>query len=177
MATSVNLETLFSDIAPVQTAFVVTEHGTGVAKVVRYVSFALKEDAEGCYTEVEEEGLSMAGRKICVQWADKRKGKEEGASAEEKESPLRRRKSRLRQPGPRTPKTLLSLLDSGTQDPDLCRTLVPTPYALAGFADSPTRQEAAGWNFRQFGGAPLAKILPGQSPSPSLFPSPVGRLS
>ncbi|KAJ2930582.1 hypothetical protein H1R20_g6499, partial [Candolleomyces eurysporus] len=35
-ATSVDLETLFSDIAPVRTAFVVTKHGTGVSKGVGY---------------------------------------------------------------------------------------------------------------------------------------------
>ncbi|KAJ2923487.1 hypothetical protein H1R20_g13605, partial [Candolleomyces eurysporus] len=103
-ATSVDLETLFSDIAPVRTAFVVTEHGTGVSKGVGYVSFALKEDAEGCYSKVEEEGLSIAGRKIRVQWADKRKRKEEGASEEKKEV-----KSRPRQPGPRTPNDPLAV--------------------------------------------------------------------
>lgn len=71
-ATSVDLETLFSDIAPVRTAFVVTEQGTGVSKGVGYVSFAMKEDAEMCFKQVSEEGLSIAGRKIRVQWADKK---------------------------------------------------------------------------------------------------------
>ncbi|KAJ2914719.1 hypothetical protein MD484_g5700, partial [Candolleomyces efflorescens] len=97
-ATSVDLETLFSDIAPVRTAFVVTEQGTGTSKGVGYVSFALKEDAESCYATVSEEGLSIAGRKIRVQWADKRKRKEEGNAEEKKEI-----KSRPRQPVSRAP--------------------------------------------------------------------------
>jgi nucleolar protein 4 len=50
----------------------VTEHGIGVSKGVGYVSFSLKEDAESCYTNVSEEGLTIAGRKIRVEWADKR---------------------------------------------------------------------------------------------------------
>ncbi|KAH6909904.1 hypothetical protein BKA70DRAFT_1275304, partial [Coprinopsis sp. MPI-PUGE-AT-0042] len=51
----------FSDIAPVRTAFVVTEQGTGVSKGVGYVSFALKEDAE-----------IWLGRAVRAQWADKK---------------------------------------------------------------------------------------------------------
>ena len=50
-ATSVDLQTLFSDIAPVRTAFVVTEHGTGMSKAVGYVSFAIKEDAQPASTK------------------------------------------------------------------------------------------------------------------------------
>ena len=53
-------------------AFVVTEHGISISKGVGYVSFALKEDAKSCYTKVLEEGLSGAGRRIRVQWADKK---------------------------------------------------------------------------------------------------------
>ena len=71
-ATSVDLETLFSDIAPVRTAFIVTEQGSGVSKGVGYVSFALKEDAEMCFKQVSEEGLAIVGRKVRVQWADKK---------------------------------------------------------------------------------------------------------
>jgi nucleolar protein 4 len=116
-ATSVDLETLFSDIAPVRTAFVVTEQGSGVSKGVGYVSFALKEDAETCFKQVSEEGLAIAGRKIRVQWADKKvrsgifpvylacidafpiqKRKEEGSTVEKKEI-----KSRPREPVTRIP--------------------------------------------------------------------------
>ena len=69
-ATSVDLQTLFSDIAPVRSAFVVTEHGTGVSKGVGYVSFALKEDAEAGFETISESGIELAGRKLRVQWAE-----------------------------------------------------------------------------------------------------------
>ena len=53
-------------------AFVVTEHGTGVSKGVGYVSFALKEDAESVFEKVATEGVALVGRKLRVQWADKK---------------------------------------------------------------------------------------------------------
>ncbi|KAF8992929.1 hypothetical protein BDQ17DRAFT_1368895 [Cyathus striatus] len=71
-ATSVDLQTLFSDYAPVRSAFVVTEQGTGVSKGVGYVSFAIKEDAESVLTKISEDGLLLAGRKLRVQFADKK---------------------------------------------------------------------------------------------------------
>ncbi len=69
-ATSVDIQTLFSDIAPVRSAFVVLEQGTGVSKGVGYVSFALREDAESALETIERDGLSLVGRKLRVQWAD-----------------------------------------------------------------------------------------------------------
>src|SRR5260221_1767913 len=69
-ATSVDLQTLFSDIAPVRSAFVDTEHGTGVSKGVGYVSFALK-DAEAGFETISKSGIELAGRKLRVQWAEK----------------------------------------------------------------------------------------------------------
>ena len=69
-ATSVDLQTLFSDIAPVRTAFVVTEHGTGVSKGVGYVSFAIKEDAQSAFDKIAKEGINLVGRSLRVQWAD-----------------------------------------------------------------------------------------------------------
>jgi nucleolar protein 4 len=69
-ATSVDLQTLFSDLAPVRTAFVVTEQGTGVSKGVGYVSFAAKEDAQGAFEQVQKEGLKITGRNLRVAWAD-----------------------------------------------------------------------------------------------------------
>jgi nucleolar protein 4 len=69
-ATSVDLQTLFSDIAPVRSAFVVTEHGTGVSKGVGYVSFALKEDAETAFESISQSGIDLVGRKLRVQWAE-----------------------------------------------------------------------------------------------------------
>ena len=69
-ATSVDLQTLFSDIAPVRSAFVVLEHGTGVSKGVGYVSFAIKEDAQTVFDNLSKEGLNLVGRKLRVQWAE-----------------------------------------------------------------------------------------------------------
>lgn len=71
-ATSVDLETLFSDIAPVKSAFVVTEQGTGVSKGVGYVVFALKEDAESAFESISKNGIELVGRKLRVQWADQK---------------------------------------------------------------------------------------------------------
>ena len=59
--TSVNLQTLFSDIAPVRSAFVVTEKGTGLSKGVGYVAFALKEDAETAFENISKNGISLVG--------------------------------------------------------------------------------------------------------------------
>ncbi|KAG6901600.1 hypothetical protein C0995_010161 [Termitomyces sp. Mi166 len=71
-ATSVDLQTLFSDIAPVRSAFVVTEHGSGVSKGVGYVSFAIKEDAQMAYDAITKDGLSLVGRNLRIEWADKK---------------------------------------------------------------------------------------------------------
>lgn len=64
------MQTLFSDIAPVRNAFVVTEQGTGVSKGVGYVSFAIKEDAQLALDKISSEGLTIDGRSIRVQRAD-----------------------------------------------------------------------------------------------------------
>lgn len=70
-ATSTDLNTLFSDIGPVRSAFVVLEHATGSSKGVGYVSFAIREDAQAAFDKVNEsgEGLVLDGRKLRVQWA------------------------------------------------------------------------------------------------------------
>ena len=68
-ATSVDLQTLFSDIAPVRSAFVVTEHGTGVSKGVGYVSFSIREDAQAAYEKISKEGITLVGRNLRVDWA------------------------------------------------------------------------------------------------------------
>ena len=72
-ATSTDLKTLFSDIAPVRSAFVVTQQGTGVSKGVGYVSFAIKEDAQGAYDKIAAEGIKLNGRALRVEWADTKK--------------------------------------------------------------------------------------------------------
>ena len=68
--TSVDLQTLFSDIAPVRSAFVVTEQGTGLSKGVGYVSFSMKEDAESAFENISKDGINLVGRKLRVQWAN-----------------------------------------------------------------------------------------------------------
>jgi len=69
-ATSVDLQTLFSEIAPVRSAFVVTEHGSGISKGVGYVSFSLKEGAESAFELISKNGVELVGRKLRVQWAE-----------------------------------------------------------------------------------------------------------
>ncbi|PPQ85119.1 hypothetical protein CVT25_004219 [Psilocybe cyanescens] len=101
-ATSVDLETLFSDIAPVRSAFVVTEQGTGVSKGVGYVSFALKEDAESAFENITKDGISLVGRKLRVQWADT-KPKEKGEKGERKEVVKKEPKPRPAHQQPRLP--------------------------------------------------------------------------
>ncbi|KAH9920029.1 RNA-binding domain-containing protein [Epithele typhae] len=68
-ATSTDLNTLFSDIAPVRTAFVVTEQGTGISKGVGYVTFAIREDATMAIDKISKEGILLDGRNLRVQWA------------------------------------------------------------------------------------------------------------
>lgn len=69
-ATSTDIQTLFSDIAPVRSAFVVLDKETKVSKGVAYVSFAIKEDAE--LAMKNESPLELDGRVLRLQWADKK---------------------------------------------------------------------------------------------------------
>ena len=71
-ATSTDLKTLFSDIAPVRSAFVVLEHGTGVSKGVGYVSFAITEDAKAAFERVSADGMTLDRRSLRVDWAANR---------------------------------------------------------------------------------------------------------
>lgn len=68
-ATSTDLKTAFSDLAPVRSAFVVLEHSTGVSKGVGYVSFAIREDAQTAYDTISTDGMALNGRKLRVEWA------------------------------------------------------------------------------------------------------------
>ena len=81
IATSTDLKTLFSDIAPVRNAFVVLEHGTGVSKGVGYVSFAIKEDVQLALDKISAEGLTIDGRSIRAQLAETRHKDKDSASA------------------------------------------------------------------------------------------------
>ncbi|KAG5644707.1 hypothetical protein DXG03_007930 [Asterophora parasitica] len=113
-ATSVDLQTLFSDIAPVRSAFVVLEAGSGVSKGVGYVSFAIKEDAQTAYDTITKDGLNLVGRNLRVQWAEnKPKDKDEKGDAVKKESkprpPPRPQQPRL----PHDPLAIRTIVVSG----------------------------------------------------------------
>jgi RNA recognition motif-containing protein len=69
-ATSTDIQTLFSDIAPVRSAFVVLDKETKVSKGVAYVAFAIKEDAE--LAMKNETPLEVDGRVLRLQWADRK---------------------------------------------------------------------------------------------------------
>ncbi|KAF8331829.1 hypothetical protein F5887DRAFT_870979, partial [Amanita rubescens] len=71
-ATSTDLQTLFSEIAPVRNAFVVCESGTGMSKGVGYVSFAIRKDAQAAFDQIAKEGLTLVGRKLRIQWAEQK---------------------------------------------------------------------------------------------------------
>ncbi|KAL1745881.1 hypothetical protein HDZ31DRAFT_35426 [Schizophyllum fasciatum] len=83
-ATSTDLQTLFSDIAPVRSAFVVTQQGTGVSKGVGYVSFAIKEDAQAAFDKIAREGIKLNGRALRVDWADTKKVQMDESKSTEK---------------------------------------------------------------------------------------------
>ena len=69
-ATSTDIKTLFSDIGPVRSAFVVLDSASGTSKGVGYVSFAIREDAQAAYDTVNGgSGLLLDGRKLRVDWA------------------------------------------------------------------------------------------------------------
>ena len=71
-ATSTDLKTLFSDLGPVRTAFVVTDPASGSSKGVGYVSFSIREDANLAFEKVNDtsEGLVLDGRRLRAQWAE-----------------------------------------------------------------------------------------------------------
>ncbi|KZO97711.1 hypothetical protein CALVIDRAFT_512877 [Calocera viscosa TUFC12733] len=78
--TSVDLQTLFSDHAPVRQAFVVLDRETKASKGVGYVSFAVKEDAERLVEELKG-GVEVLGRKVRVQWPGSRAEQEAKAAS------------------------------------------------------------------------------------------------
>ncbi|VDC00543.1 unnamed protein product [Peniophora sp. CBMAI 1063] len=116
-ATSTDLQTIFSDLAPVRSAFVVTEQGTGVSKGVGYVSFAAREDATSAMEEIQRTGLAIQGRNLRVTWADKKKDKKSGdaAATDDGEKKVKKEKdTKPRQPtGPRDPLAIRTVAVSG----------------------------------------------------------------
>ncbi|KAJ7702426.1 hypothetical protein B0H17DRAFT_1176243 [Mycena rosella] len=114
-ATSVDLQTLFSDIAPVRSAFVVTEPGTGVSKGVGYVAFALKEDAQSAFDSISKDGINLVGRNLRIQWADT-KPKEKGERVERvKTEPKPRPPPRVQTP--HDPLAIRTIIVSGLPAP------------------------------------------------------------
>ncbi|KAJ6618251.1 hypothetical protein B0H10DRAFT_2029966 [Mycena sp. CBHHK59/15] len=111
-ATSVDLQTLFSDSAPVRSAFVVCEPGTGVSKGVGYVSFALKEDAQIAFDTISKNGINLVGRNLRVQWADT-KPKEKGERV--KTDPKPRPPPRVQHP--HDPLAIRTIIVSGLPSP------------------------------------------------------------
>ncbi|KAJ8503092.1 hypothetical protein ONZ45_g11162 [Pleurotus djamor] len=99
-ATSVDLQTLFSDIAPVRSAFVVTEQGTGVSKGVGYVSFAIKEDAESALETITRDGITLVGRGLRVQWANQKVSKKDQPTSTEVDEPSPQKPKVERKPRP-----------------------------------------------------------------------------
>jgi nucleolar protein 4 len=90
-ATSTDLQTTFSDLAPVRYAFVVSKKGSGESKGFGYVSFSIKEDAQAAFDTVSTEGIEINGRKLRVKWADKKMDKDEFESSKER---VKKEKSR-----------------------------------------------------------------------------------
>ncbi|KAF8638463.1 hypothetical protein AX17_002197 [Amanita inopinata Kibby_2008] len=114
-ATSTDLQTLFSDIAPVRNAFVVCEHGTGVSKGVGYVSFAIREDAQAAYDKISKEGFTLVGRSLRVQWAEQKPKikKEKSEISAEKREPQKKR-TRVQKPThPNDPLAIRTIVISG----------------------------------------------------------------
>ncbi|OBZ78183.1 putative RNA-binding protein C4F6.14 [Grifola frondosa] len=98
-ATSTDLNTLFSDIAPVRSAFVVLEHESGVSKGVGYVSFAIREDAESAIDKISKEGIALDGRNLRVQWAgSKNKEKDQKAPTVKKRTDVPAKAPKLKKP-------------------------------------------------------------------------------
>jgi len=112
-ATSTDLKTLFSDIAPVRNAFVVLEHGTGVSKGVGYVSFAIKEDVQLALDKISSEGLTIDGRSVRAQLAEARHKDKDSASAsgnvEQAAKPARAGKSKYPKGAVTAPKDPLAI--------------------------------------------------------------------
>lgn len=93
-ATSTDLQTTFSDLAPVRYAFVVSKKGSGESKGFGYVSFSIKEDAQAAFDTVSTEGIEINGRKLRVKWADKKMDKDEFESSGERAKKEKTRNSK-----------------------------------------------------------------------------------
>ncbi|KAI9451346.1 hypothetical protein F5148DRAFT_1003752 [Russula earlei] len=135
-ATSTDLKTLFSDIAPVRSAFVVLEHETGVSKGVGYVSFSIPEDCNATFHSISADGLTLDGRKLRIEWADHKPSRAERANRASHSSAARSKSiTRPKRPVP-TP----------SRDPLAIRTVV-----ISGLP--PVDSKALWKKFRKYDGA------------------------
>ncbi|KAI0071311.1 RNA-binding domain-containing protein [Panus rudis PR-1116 ss-1] len=120
-ATSTDLKTLFSDLGPVRSAFVVLDQATGNSKGVGYVSFSIKEDAQLAYDRANnsnDEPIVLDGRKLRVTWADSKHHKDKqqhGPKDVQKEKEAKPKQPKAPQP---------SQSSSGSSDPLAIRTIV-----------------------------------------------------
>ncbi|PWN24023.1 hypothetical protein BCV69DRAFT_265448 [Microstroma glucosiphilum] len=166
-ATSVDLQTLFSDVGPLKRAFVVTDQETKKSKGVGYVTFAVAEDAERALTELQ--GKKLDGKRaIAVSWADDkptRKERAEGAGAPPVKRPRVAVPAGQRVPAtPRDP----SSSSSASKDPDAVRTLILSGLqACTPPADAKTLYKRA----RKIGDVDNV-IYPGPSPQGGPKPDP-----
>lgn len=58
-------------------AFVVKDQTTGFSKGVGYVTFAVTEDAQMAFEQIETEGVNLDSRQLRVQWADNKPTRKE----------------------------------------------------------------------------------------------------
>ncbi|KAI0691425.1 hypothetical protein BC835DRAFT_1407246 [Cytidiella melzeri] len=119
-ATSTDLKTLFSDIGPVRSAFVVLDQGTGTSKGVGYVSFAIREDAQLAIKKVNEgnEGITLDKRALRVQWADTKPHKDRNVRGVQelvpKQERVKSKPSKASHPvGPKDPLAIRTIVVSG----------------------------------------------------------------
>ncbi|OCB88356.1 RNA-binding domain-containing protein [Sanghuangporus baumii] len=131
-ATSTDLKTLFSDFAPVRSAFVVLEDN--VSKGVGYVSFAITEDAKSTLDTIERDGLELNGRKLRP-----KEGSTEKKVNSDKASGI------PQVPHPKTPK-----------DPNAIRTLL-----ISGLPGS-IEKKALWKKIRKYEGAESVELLEGE---------------
>ncbi|CAL1711095.1 unnamed protein product [Somion occarium] len=116
--TSTDLNTLFSDLGPVRSAFVVLDQGSGSSKGVGYVSFAIREDAEATYDKANggSDPIVLEGRKLRVQWADskhhKEKHEKDGEDVKKEPKPARISKP-IHPAGPKDPLAIRTIVVSG----------------------------------------------------------------
>jgi nucleolar protein 4 len=165
----VDLQTLFSDIAPVRSAFIVLDKETRKSKGVGYVSFAIKEDAVLAVSHIEQNGILLDKRNLRVQFADSKVNKIHYTHKElnpntydkphdtEDGSPAPKAKKSRQPPQPKT--------RASPPDPVAIRTVV-----ISGLPSSIDAKSL--WKkVRKLGGAEKISQWPGKTPSGEEDPS------